>query len=335
MAPRAVIYGCRGLALGAAERDFFREAAPWGFILFGRNVGGPEQVRRLVAELREAVGREAPVLIDQEGGRVSRLGPPDWRGWGEALDECSAVPPDLRPRAMELRYRVIGHELQALGIDVNCAPVLDVMQADTHPFLRSRLYGDEPGAVAAIGRAVAEGLLAEGVLPIVKHIPGHGRARADSHEALPVVEADLDALDAVDFAPFRALADLPMAMTAHVVYRALDPERPATLSPVAVAAIRERIGFDGLLMTDDLSMRALTGPMGERVRLSLAAGCDVILHCNGDPGEMAAIAAEVPALAGAAAERAERALAMRSAGESADTAALEAALAALRRAADA
>jgi beta-N-acetylhexosaminidase len=332
MAPRAVIYGCRGLALDAAERGFFREAEPWGFILFGRNVGSPDQVRRLVAELRATVGREAPVLIDQEGGRVSRLGPPDWRGWSEALDECAAVPPELRPRAMGLRYRLIGQELRALGIDVNCAPVLDVMQPDTHPFLRSRLYGDAPAAVAAIGRAVADGLLAEGVLPIVKHVPGHGRARADSHEALPVVEADLEALDRVDFGPFRDLADLPMAMTAHVVYPALDAERPATLSPVAVAAIRERIGFDGLLMTDDLSMRALTGPMGERVRLSLAAGCDVILHCNGDGDEMAAVAAEVPALEGAAAKRAERALAMRRPGERADATALDAALAELRRA---
>jgi beta-N-acetylhexosaminidase len=335
MAPRAVIYGCRGLALDAAERAFFREAAPWGFILFGRNVGSPDQVRRLVAELRATVGREAPVLIDQEGGRVSRLGPPDWRGWSEAREECAAVPPALRPRAMALRYRLIGQELRALGIDVNCAPVLDVSQPDTHPFLRSRLYGEAAGEVAAIGRAVADGLLAEGVLPIVKHIPGHGRARADSHEALPVVEADLDALDRVDFAPFRDLADLPMAMTAHVVYPALDAARPATLSPVVVKAIRERIGFDGLLMTDDLSMRALAGPMGERVRLSLAAGCDVILHCNADPDEMAAIAAEAPALEGAAAERAERALAMRGPGERADAAALDAALAELRRTAHA
>jgi beta-N-acetylhexosaminidase len=335
MAPRAVIYGCRGLVLNAAERAFFRAAAPWGFILFGRNVGEADQVRRLVAELRAAVGRDAPVLIDQEGGRVSRLGPPDWRGWAEALDECAALPPELRPRAMALRYRLIGQELRALGIDVNCAPLLDVLQPDTHPFLRARLYGGEPGEVAAIGRAVAEGLLLEGVLPIVKHIPGHGRARADSHEALPVVEADLDALDAVDFAPFRDLADLPMAMTAHVVYPALDPERPATLSPTAVAAIRARIGFDGLLMTDDLSMRALSGPMAERVRLSLAAGCDMILHCNGDPDEMAVIAAEVPALAGGAAERAQRALAQRNSGGSADAVALDAALAELRRAAHA
>ena len=333
MAPRAVIYGCRGLGLDAAERAFFREAAPWGFILFGRNVRAPDQVRRLVAELRDAVGREAPVLVDQEGGRVARLGPPAWRGWSDALDECAALPPELRARAMALRYRLIGQELRALGIDVNCAPALDVLQPDTHAFLRARLYGDAPGEVAAIGRAVADGLLAEGVLPVVKHIPGHGRARADSHEALPVVEADLDALDAVDFAPFRDLADLPMAMTAHVVYRALDPERPATLSPTAVAAIRERIGFDGLLMTDDLSMRALTGPMAERVRLSLAAGCDVVLHCNGDPDEMAAVAAEVPALAGAAAERAGQALARRGAAGSGDAAALDAALAELRRAA--
>jgi beta-N-acetylhexosaminidase len=334
MAPRALILGCRGTELDAAERRFLAEADPWGFILFARNVADPGQVRRLTATLRDTVGRDAPILIDQEGGRVSRLRPPAWRGWAEARDECAALPDlALRARAMMLRYRLIAEELGALGIDVNAAPLLDVLQPGTHRFLASRLYAADAGEVAAIGRAVAEGLLAGGVLPIIKHIPGHGRARVDSHAELPVVGAPAEVLRAVDFAPFRALADLPLAMTAHVVYAALDADAPATQSAAVVRAIRDEIGFAGLLITDDLSMRALSGPMAARVRGALDVGCDLVLHCNGEPTEAAEVVTATPRLEGAAAVRADRALALRRPPEPAGELAAE--LAALRSRADA
>jgi len=327
MAARAVIFGCGGTALSAAERAFFAEAEPWGFILFARNVESPAQLRRLTAELRASVGRDAPVLVDQEGGRVQRLRPPHWRDWLPVLDEATALPPERRARGLRLRARLIAAELRDAGIDVNCAPVLDLAGPGTHPVILNRCLGGDPAEVAALGRAIAEGLLAGGVLPVVKHMPGQGRATLDSHLALPEVTADREALEA-DFAPFRALADLPLAMTAHVVYRALDPARPATQSPAVVRLMREAIGFDGLLLTDDLSMKALAGDFGDRARASLAAGCDVVLHCNGDPDEMAAVAAAVPALTGRSAERAAAALALRRAPEG-DTAALAAEYAAL------
>lgn len=320
---RAVILGCRGPRLGAAERAFLAGADPWGFILFGRNVESPEQLRALTSDLRAAVGRDAPVLIDQEGGRVARLRAPAWREWRPALEECARLPEDLRERAMRLRYALIAAELAAVGIDVDCAPVLDLLQPDTHGIIRDRAYGSDPAEVARIGRAVAEGLLAGGVLPVMKHIPGHGRARADSHLELPRVAADREAL-AADFAPFRALADLPMAMTAHVVFEALDGEAPGTLSPAVVGLIRGEIGFDGLLMTDDLSMKALTGPFGLRAERAIAAGCDMLLHCNGEEAEAAAVAEAAPQLAGLAAERALRALALRGGKGLAETAEIEA-----------
>ncbi len=330
MGARAVILGCGGTALTATERRFFADAAPWGFILFARNVADPAQLRRLTAELRDCVGRDAPVLIDQEGGRVARLRAPDWREWAPALDECERLPgPDLRARAMYLRYRLIAAELRSVGIDVNCAPVLDVIQPSTHPVLRNRCYGSDPAEVAATGRAVAEGLLAGGVLPVMKHMPGQGRAALDSHLDLPVVTADPAAL-AADFAPFRALADLPLAMTAHVVYAALDAEAPATQSATLVRLMREEIGFDGLLMTDDLSMKALTGGFAARVRSALAAGCDMVLHCNGDAGEMAEVASAAPLLTGKAAARAEAALARRLGDPADDTAEAAAEFAALK-----
>lgn len=329
MGSRAVIFGCGGPVLTAEERRFFATVEPWGFILFARNIERPAQVRRLASVLRDSVGRDAPVLIDQEGGRVARLRAPDWREWAPALEECERLPErDLRARAMYLRYRLIADELRAVGIDVNCAPVLDVVHPGTHPVLRNRCYAGDPGEVAAIGRAVAEGLLAGGVLPVMKHMPGQGRAALDSHVDLPVVTADRDEL-AVDLAPFRALAGLPMAMTAHVVYAALDPGRPATQSAAVVRLIREDLGFGGLLMTDDLSMKALKGGPAARAGQALAAGCDVILHCNGDAGEMAEVADATPDLDGASAERAEAALALRH-GDAGDPEALEAEIAALR-----
>lgn len=329
MAARAVILGCAGPLLSPEERRFFAEADPWGFIVFARNVADPDQLRRLTADLRDAVGRDAPVLVDQEGGRVARLRAPAWREWPPALDECRRQPDgERRVAAMRLRYRLIAAELAAVGIDVDCAPVLDVARDDTHAIIRNRAYGDDPAEVAAIGRAVADGLLAGGVLPVMKHVPGHGRATLDSHLALPRVTADVGAL-AGDFAPFRALADLPMAMTAHLVYEALDPDAPATQSAAVVRLIRKHIGFDGLLLTDDLSMKALDGDFGTRARRAIAAGCDVLLHCNGDPDEMAAVVEAAPRLAGRPAERAEAALALRRAPGRWDVTEAEAAYAAL------
>jgi beta-N-acetylhexosaminidase len=310
MAARAVILGCAGPELSEAERAFFAAADPWGFILFARNIETPEQARRLTASLRDSVGRDAPILIDQEGGRVQRLRGPVWREWAPALEDCAGLPLAARARAIHLRYRLIASELVDLGIDVNCAPVLDLARAETHAVLRNRCLAETPEAVADLGRAAAEGLLAGGALPVMKHIPGQGRAPLDSHKSLPVVTASGAELVA-DFAPFRALADLPMAMSAHVVYAAIDPDAPATQSPIMVRLIRQEIGFDGLLMTDDLSMHALTGDFGARVERSLAAGCDMILHCNGVAEEAAAVVAATPRLAGRALARAEAALARR------------------------
>lgn len=327
MTVRAFISGCAGTRLSPDERAFFAESAPWGFILFARNVEDPAQVRALVDELRAAVGRTAPVLIDQEGGRVQRLRPPHW------ADDPPAEPfgvlydrdPDAALKAVRLNSRAIAADLSALGIDVDCLPVADLRHPDGHGIIGNRAYGETPAKVAALARAASEGLLDGGVLPVVKHIPGHGRAPADSHERLPVVEAPRAVLEREDFAAFRALADLPLGMTAHVVYRDIDPERPATTSPVMIAdVIRRDIGFSGLLMSDDLSMGALAGSLGERGRASIAAGCDMLLHCNGRLEEMGEVAAVAPELGGLAAARADRALALRRKAEPADVAALRA-----------
>jgi len=307
--PRAVILGCSGTALTPEEATFFRDLRPWGFILFKRNIGTPDDVRALTAALRETVGRaDAPILIDQEGGRVQRMGPPHWpaypagRRLGGLDDSAAAI--------ARLGARLMAHDLASVGINVDCAPVLDVPVAGAHDVIGDRAYATTPARVAEIGRAVAEGLMAGGVLPVMKHIPGHGRAGCDSHKGLPVVEADLASLTAQDFAPFRALADLPLAMSAHVVFTALDPERPATQSSVVIErVIRSAIGFDGLLMTDDLSMHALQGSFRDRTAACFAAGVDVGLHCNGDLDEMRGVAEGAPALAGDARRRAESALA--------------------------
>ena len=297
--PLAAIFGCSGPALSGAERAFFRDADPLGFILFARNCVAPDQVRGLVAELRGAVGREAPVLIDQEGGRVARLGPPRWRKYPSARAIAA-----LGPEAARLGARLIADDLAALGITVDCMPVLDLPAADADPIIGDRAYGDRPDAVAALGRAACEGLLAGGVLPVVKHMPGHGRATVDSHLALPRVSASLAALEAHDFAPFHALAAMPWAMTAHVVYEAIDRDNPATLSPRLIAgAIRATIGFDGFLVSDDLSMAALAGAIGVRARRALEAGCDAVLHCNGRMDEMIETAAAAMPLSAASLRR--------------------------------
>lgn len=311
MAVSAAIYGCSGLTLTDGEKRFFSEASPWGFILFARNCQSPEQIRALTASLREVVGRDAPILIDQEGGRVARLRPPQWRAYppGRSYGDLYAVHPDKGLEAARLGAQLIACELLDLGINVDCLPVLDVPVPGAHDVIGNRAYGLTPAPVTTLGRAAALGLLEGGVLPVIKHIPGHGRAGVDSHLSLPVVATPLDQLRITDFVPFKALNDLPLAMTAHVVYTALDPARPATTSTKVIHdIIRGEIGFGGLLMSDDVSMQALAGDMASRTRESLKAGCDVALHCNGKMDEMLAVASEAGTLNGDSAKRADAAI---------------------------
>jgi len=312
--PAATILGLAGPTLTADEAAFFREADPWGFILFRRNVESPAQVAALTRDLRAAVGRDAPVLVDQEGGRVQRLGPPHWRPHPPAaVYDRLALPLEEKLALCRLGARLIAAELADVGIDVDCVPCLDVPVPGAHGVIGDRAYADAPALVARYGRAAALGLLDEGVAPVIKHVPGHGRAGVDSHHALPVVEATQEELEGSDFAPFAALADMPMAMTAHVIYTAFDTQAPATQSARMIGeVIRGMIGYDGLLMTDDLGMNALGGGFDDRAAKALAAGCDVILHCSGDRAEMEAVASAVPALSGDAARRAQAALAWRS-----------------------
>lgn len=313
---RAVIFGCAGLQLTAAERAFFRAANPWGVILFARNIDSPDQLRDLTADLRATTRPDLSILIDQEGGRVQRMRAPHWRNWPPALDQCQQATDPAR--AMYLRGRLIAAELRPCGIDVNCAPLADIGRPETHPILRNRCYGTDGASVIRNARAMADGLLAGGVLPVLKHIPGHGRALLDSHSDLPVIDTPAPDLAATDFAAFRALSDLPLGMTAHLVFTAIDPGAPATQSPRMITIIRQDIGFGGLLMTDDISMQALRGPVEARAVAALAAGCDMILHCNGDMAEMEALAACCPPLEGQALVRANHALTQRSAPDSAD-----------------
>ncbi len=325
MTSRAFIAGCSGVRLTPEERSFFAEIRPWGFILFARNVDSPDQVRALTHDLRQAVGWDAPVLIDQEGGRVQRLRPPHWAEYppGEAFGSLYLTDPESALEAVRLNSRALAADLSALGIDVDCLPVVDLRHPDGHGIIGNRAYGETVAAVSALARAAAEGLLDGGVLPIIKHIPGHGRAPVDSHEKLPIVYALRAELEAADFAAFRPLADLPMAMTAHVVYADLDPSAPATTSRLMIdEVIRGQIGFDGLLMSDDLSMGALAGDMAARCDASIAAGCDMLLHCNGNMDEMKIIAAHAPVLAGKAATRAQQALSLRKPVGEVDAAAL-------------
>ena len=290
--PLAVILGVAGERLNPDERRFFTDCDPLGFVLFRRNCASRGQVRALVDGLREAVGRaDAPVLIDQEGGRVARLRPPEWRTY-PAPAAIAALP---EPSALEAAYlsaRLIAEDLAELGVTVDAAPVLDLPAPGADPVIGDRAWGTDPARVAALGRTVCDGLLDGGVLPIIKHIPGHGRARVDSHKALPQVDDDRPALSLADFAPFRALADMPWAMTAHIIYTAIDNAAPATLSRLVVDnVIRGEIGFDGVLVSDDISMGALAGGLAERARRALGAGVDLVLHCNGDMVEMEEIAA--------------------------------------------
>jgi beta-N-acetylhexosaminidase len=323
----ATILDAEGLRLTADEKALFRDSQPFGFILFARNLGDADQIRALCDDFREAVGRDCPITIDQEGGRVQRLRPPLARLWHPPMEHV-AIAGENAARAMYLRYRLIAHELRGLGIDSNCAPLVDVAGERTHPFLQNRCYGTDPARVAELGRAVADGHLDGGVLPVLKHIPGHGGATVDSHHDLPRVNSTLDELRKGDFAPFRALNDLPLGMTAHLVYDQIDA-RPATLSPKVMRHIREDIGFDGLIMTDDLKMKALQGSLPDLSRQALAAGCDVILLCNASFKERQATAEAAGAMSDVAQARAEQALSRRHPPEPLDTEAAEAELSAL------
>ena len=307
-APSAVILGVEGLALGADEAAFLRAADPWGLILFARNIADPAQVLRLTEDLRAALGRAVPIFVDQEGGRVQRLRAPHWRDWRTPLEDAR-----LRgPRGMWLRARLQAAELAAVGIDGNCAPTCDIAGALTHPFLHNRCLGQDVETVVKNARATAEGLLAGGVLPVLKHMPGHGRAEADSHKDLPSVTASAEELRAQDFAPFAALAHLPLAMTAHIRFTAFD-DAPATQSAKMIALIRQEIGFAGLLMTDDIGMQALSGGCAERTSASLRAGCDLVLQCNGSRAEFEETVAAAGPMSPAAKLRAAAALRWRKA----------------------
>jgi len=324
MAARAFITGLAGLNIAGNERAFLREASPWVLILFKRNISSPSQVTDLVCDFRDIVGWEAPVLIDQEGGRVQRLGPPHWPAYppGARYGAIYDRDPASGLAAARLAGHLIAADLIALGIDVDCLPIADVPVPGGDPVIGDRAYGTEPAKVAAIARAVAEGLMAGGVLPVLKHLPGHGRANADSHARLPVVETSRAELEKTDFAAFVPLHDLPLGMTAHVVFSAIDPASPATTSVTIVSqVIRGFIGFKGLLMSDDVSMGALSGTIAERSHAALAAGCDVVLHCNGDLAEMMQVAGAAPELNGLAAQRAQAALVARRGREEFDVAA--------------
>jgi len=321
----AAIFGPQGLRVTDWERGFFREVQPLGFIVFARNIRSPDQLRRLTDDLRACVQRDAPILIDQEGGRVQRMRAPHWREYLPALDQMARARDPLR--AHWIRNRLIAAELHDVGIDANCAPLADIAEEATHPVLKNRLYGHDVETVVAASRVCVDACLAGGVLPILKHIPGYGRATVDSHLDLPRVDAPRAALDAWDFAPFTALSDIPMGMTAHIIFSDIDASAPATTSARMMEVIRQDIGFDGLLMTDDLSMEALAGTLSERASASIAAGCDIILHCNGEAAEMQAVAAAAGEMSPAAITRANRALAQRKAPENIDIPALEAELA--------
>ncbi|SHH14850.1 glycoside hydrolase family 3 N-terminal domain-containing protein [Marivita hallyeonensis] len=326
----AAIFGCDGARLSPDERAFFAEANPFGFILFDRNLETADQIRALTADLRDTVGWNAPIFIDQEGGRVQRLRPPLATVWLPPLDHVTRLGKNAE-EGMHLRYRIIAHELMDLGIDANCAPMLDIARPETHPFLRNRCYGSDLDQVVRIGRAVVEGHLSGGVFPVIKHIPGHGLARMDSHLDLPRIDAPEETLNTIDFAAFKPFADCAMGMTAHLVFSALGETQPATTSPSMIRRIRDDIGFNGLLMTDDISMNALSGTVPERGAASMRAGCDVILHCNGDLAERIALIDRIGTMPAASQARAEAAIVRRPTPEDVDIAALKANLAELEQ----
>lgn len=327
MACGATILDAEGVRLTAEEKAFFRAADPFGFILFARNIQSAEQTRALCNELREAVGRNCLITVDQEGGRVQRLSSPLARDWMAPLDHVEQAA-EQAERAMYLRYRLIAQELLELGIDSNCAPVGDLITPDTHPFLKNRCYGTDLHQVAILARAVAQAHLDGGVLPVLKHIPGHGRAQVDSHKELPRVTASLETLRSQDFAVFAALNDLPLGMTAHLVYEALDGH-PATISGKVMAMIRSQIGFGGLIMTDDISMKALAGTPAQKAAAARAAGCDLVLFCNAELQDRRAVAEAAGEMDGAGQARADAALALRQPPVLLDTEAAEAELTAL------
>jgi len=307
---RAILFSCAGDTLSAAERSFFAEANPLGFVLFQRSCRDPDQVRALISEFRDCVGRDdAPVLIDQEGGRVARLKPPQWPRYPAAAHLAAL---DDAEEAVRLGARLIADDLAALGVTIDAMPVLDLPVPGADNVIGDRAYGGDAARVARLGRAACAGLLAGGVLPIIKHIPGHGRARVDSHKALPVVDEDAAVLENTDFAPFQALRDMPWAMTAHIVFERIDARRPATLSPIVINdIIRGAIGFDGVLVSDDVEMGALAGSLGERVAGALAAGCDLVLHCSGELDAMREAAEAASPLTPAAVARIARGEALR------------------------
>ena len=315
MSIRAFISGCAHLTLSQSEISFFGNSSPWGLILFKRNCESPEQLKLLINQFRNAVGRkDAPVFIDQEGGRVQRLSEPHWRKYPavRAFGNLYARSPILAFRAARMSGRLMADELAELGITSSCLPVLDVPQPGSHDVIGNRAYAMRPETVVALARAHSAGLMEGGILPVIKHIPGHGRAMVDSHLNLPIVSASRAELEQFDFLPFAALADFPMAMTAHVVYTSLDANNPATTSRKIIRdVIRKTIGFNGLLMTDDLSMKALSGTFAEKCERALSAGCDMLLHCGGDMSEMEQVAASAGKLEGKAMRRAKQALKVR------------------------
>ena len=327
------IFGCAGTTLLPEESAFFRDVQPWGFILFGRNIVDRDQARRLTSALRETIGdARAPVLIDQEGGRVMRLKPPTWpeRPPQARFGRLHEISPDAAREAAYLNARLIAHDLVEVGVNVDCMPVLDVPVEGADNVIGDRAFSRDPAVIIELGRAVIEGLIEGSVLPVMKHAPGHGRATADTHFALPHVATSVAELSAADFVPFRSLNACPMAMTAHVVYDAIDPQRPATTSPKVIRdVIRREIGFEGLLLSDDVSMGALAGTLSARARAALFAGCDIVLHCNGKMDEMKGVAEEAKPLEGLPLKRAEQALSHLSTPDAFDPAAAGARLTAL------
>lgn len=302
---RAFMCGLEGLVLTAFETAYLAQTKPWGVILFGRNIDNPGQVRSLTGAVRKALGWHAPILIDQEGGRVQRMKPPHWQRYPAAsrYGAMESQQPGAGVEAAHIATLLMADDLLDVGINVNCAPVLDLRVRGGTNAIGDRAYHGDPQTLSKVARAVHDAYLQAGVAPVIKHIPGHGRAVEDSHYALPTITTARATLEATDFVPFKALNDAPFAMTAHLIFQAIDPDHPVTLSPIMIKLIREHIGFEGALMSDDLGMGALTGPMNERAALAIAAGCDLALHCNGVQSEMEAIWQSVPLLEGVAAKR--------------------------------